>query len=200
MLHGKAMAIVVAYDIYKELAEGSLDPHWKVDKPVSFFVFRETLGQQMLQYNPKDVKYLGDAKFRANTITNKSKRSLSPMPPPIIADDDGGIITTTAAGVTADTFLERRNSARMCGFLGDITDHRALRSLSYNKWKTRERSWSVPFVASLPISFVISVVSPCTSSFKTIPVMELPRASSCGMTMGALDWLVTTGSPIPRRR
>jgi hypothetical protein len=37
MLLAKPMAIVIAFDMYKEAAKGNLDPAWKVKKPVSFF-------------------------------------------------------------------------------------------------------------------------------------------------------------------
>jgi hypothetical protein len=43
MLLAKTMAIVVAYDMYKEAAEGTLNLDWKVKKPVSFFVSYEEL-------------------------------------------------------------------------------------------------------------------------------------------------------------
>ena len=43
MRHGKAMAIVVAYDMYLEVCEGKLDDDWKVEQPVDFWRFRELL-------------------------------------------------------------------------------------------------------------------------------------------------------------
>ena len=65
MLHGKALAVVVAYDIYLECAAGKLDPTWRVDKPVDFHRFREKLAVQiqMLTYSPKNLSYPGDEKF-----------------------------------------------------------------------------------------------------------------------------------------
>ena len=67
------MAVVVAYDIYKKLTEGNVNPEWKIVKPLDFFTFCETLARQMLAYNPKHAKYLGDDKFRACTIYSKAK-------------------------------------------------------------------------------------------------------------------------------
>jgi hypothetical protein len=117
MLHAKAMAIVVAFDIYKELAEGNLDGAWKVNKPVDFYVFRETLARQMLGYSPTLLKYLGDEKFRVFTQASKARRA--PTPP--LTD---GSITTTAAGISEDTFALQANSKkRLCGFLGDVKEH-----------------------------------------------------------------------------
>jgi hypothetical protein len=37
MLLAKTMAIVIAYDMYKEAAKGNLDSAWKVEKPVEVF-------------------------------------------------------------------------------------------------------------------------------------------------------------------
>jgi hypothetical protein len=120
MLHGKAMAIVVAYDIYLELTEGGVDPAWKLDKKetVDFYVFRETLSRQMLAYTPKAFKYPGDDKFRDYTAVAKAKRARSPVPPPPTVDGD---IEPTDAGVTAEALTA--HGARLCGFLDDINEH-----------------------------------------------------------------------------
>ena len=68
MLHAKAMAVVVAYDIYKECCDGLMRAgEWKIEKPVSFHLFREKLAKQMLRYNPRDRKYVGDERFRTST-------------------------------------------------------------------------------------------------------------------------------------
>ena len=74
MIHGKAIAVVVAYDMYLEVAEGKLDADWKDTKPLDFFSFRERLGIQMLQYSPCDRKYPGDENFRAATQQPKKRR------------------------------------------------------------------------------------------------------------------------------
>ena len=75
MNHGKRLAVVVAYDIYLELASGNVTSEWKVDKPVSFHRFREKLALQMLSYTPTTMKYPGDEKARAVTKKPKAKRS-----------------------------------------------------------------------------------------------------------------------------
>ena len=73
MIHGKALAIVVAYDIYRECCTGKLDRTWSA-QPVDFHRFRERLAVQMLQYSPKQRLYPGDEKFRVSTQVNKTKR------------------------------------------------------------------------------------------------------------------------------
>jgi hypothetical protein len=114
MLHAKAMAIVVAFDIYKELAEGSVNRDWKVNKPVDFFTFRETLARQMLSYNPKKCKY--DERFRVFTQSTKAKRS--PTPPLV------GNTTTTDAGISETTLaLHTSKKKRLCGFIANLKDH-----------------------------------------------------------------------------
>ena len=77
MLHAMAMAIVVAYDMYCEVAEGELDIEWKV-KPVEFWEFRDKLSKQMLIYQPQKKQYPGDELFRVNTERPKKKRRASP--------------------------------------------------------------------------------------------------------------------------
>lgn len=74
MLHGKAMAVTVAYDMYLECCEGNLDAAWFIQKPVSFHVFREKLAKQMLSYNPTKRKYAGDEHFRLSTQQPKKRR------------------------------------------------------------------------------------------------------------------------------
>jgi hypothetical protein len=129
MLHAKAMAVVVAYDIYLELAEGDVDPEWKLvdgkgkPNPVSFHTFRETLGRQMTTYKPSNCHYLGDNKFREYTKQIKKKRARSPVPVAAVGVD-GTAITTTDAGVDAGSLENTSNAARLsCGFIGELTEH-----------------------------------------------------------------------------
>ena len=74
MNHAKALAIVVAYDIYLECCEGALGSEWRT-KPVTFWHFRESLSRQMLKYNPLECLYPGDEKMRIVTKGNKRKRT-----------------------------------------------------------------------------------------------------------------------------
>ena len=68
MIHAKALAVVVAYDIYLECCEGLLRAgEWQQTQPVDFYSFREKLAKQMLQYSPRERKYPGDEKFRVST-------------------------------------------------------------------------------------------------------------------------------------
>ena len=60
MLHGKSMAVVVAYDMYLEVAEGKINNNWKLDEPMDFWRFREKLANSMLRYKPSARKYPGD--------------------------------------------------------------------------------------------------------------------------------------------
>jgi hypothetical protein len=77
MLHAMSLAVLIAYDIYLEVAEGSLDKTWKDDDPCDFWTFRDLLSEQMLKYNPLRRKYAGDSKMRAATQQNAHKRKLS---------------------------------------------------------------------------------------------------------------------------
>jgi len=75
MLHITSLAIVVAYDIYLEVCEGKLDEEWKVNHPADFWTFRDILSIQMLEYDPKRRKYLGDDTMRVCTKQSKKNRT-----------------------------------------------------------------------------------------------------------------------------
>ena len=77
-LHAFAMGVLAAYDMYQECCDGGVHNDWKVDKTkrMSFSVFRQLLSQQMLEYNPSNLKYSGDETTREVTQVNKKRRSL----------------------------------------------------------------------------------------------------------------------------
>ncbi len=62
--------------MYNECCDGSLDKEWEipVQKRMSFSVFRQTLGKQMLEYDPAKLKYLGDEKSRSVTQGHKKRK------------------------------------------------------------------------------------------------------------------------------
>lgn len=74
MLHAMALGIVVAYDIYLEIAEGEVDRDWKLENPVDYWTFRDVLSQQMLRYDPLKRKYKGDELMRSCTSQKKKDR------------------------------------------------------------------------------------------------------------------------------
>eukprot|EP00986_Skeletonema_menzelii_P001358 scaffold366_cov153-Skeletonema_menzelii.AAC.20 len=70
------MGINAAYDMYNECCDGLLDPSWKVEKDrMSFCIFRQTLGQQMLEYDPRKRSYPGDDQLRVCTQQHKKRRA-----------------------------------------------------------------------------------------------------------------------------
>jgi hypothetical protein len=48
MLNGKALWLVVAYNIYLEVVEGEIMPKWKVEERLDFWRFGDQLAKQML--------------------------------------------------------------------------------------------------------------------------------------------------------
>ena len=121
MLHGKALAIVVAYDIYKECCDGLLDQEWKC-QPVDFHRFRERLAKQMLTYNPRNLNYKGDERFRVSTQLNKNKRRKAPL-------STNSSTATVASTFSTSTGVNREilegAAGRVCGFLSDLLQHEA---------------------------------------------------------------------------
>lgn len=67
VLHGKGLAVVVAFDMYLECCEGKLNSEWKIGKPLNFWQFREKLSEQMLDYDPLNRLYPGDQNMRVST-------------------------------------------------------------------------------------------------------------------------------------
>ena len=125
MIHAKAMAVVIAYDIYLECCFGELDSTWKRSRPVDFHRFREKLAIQMLTYSPKRHKYPGDEKFRVCTKMmkkdsprpfNKKRKHGDPS-----GSTSAGSYTTTSSGVSVSDLEE--NADRLCGSLNDILLH-----------------------------------------------------------------------------
>ena len=74
MIHGFAMTVVTAYDMYLECCEGNLEQEWKVDKPMDFYTFREKLSEQMLCYRPEKRCYAGDENHRKSKQQNSHQR------------------------------------------------------------------------------------------------------------------------------
>ena len=132
MIHAKALAVVVAYDMYLECCEGTLRAgEWKVEKPVDFHRFREKLAMQMLQYSPTERKYPGDEKFRAATQQpTKRRRKHNPM-----SSSSVSTASTTNNGVSRTALFQ--SSDRLCGDLTGLADH--LRSIKVIPNKSKKK-------------------------------------------------------------
>jgi hypothetical protein len=78
-LHALSMGVIAAYDMYNECCDGGLDNEWEIPehKRMSFSVFRQTLGKQMLEYDPAKLKYLGDEKSRSATQGHKKRKKVT---------------------------------------------------------------------------------------------------------------------------
>ena len=133
-LHGLAMAIVVAYDFYRECYEGKLNHDWKVEKPVDFFRFREKLASQMLSYNPKHAAYPGDKKTRLYTQQSlpsrfEAQHSSSTCTPsssasiPTTPRTPASVVSSLTSGVTVEDVNEMTKRGRLCGDLGELQKH-----------------------------------------------------------------------------
>ena len=151
MLHVKAMAGTVAYDMYLECCEGKLNPLWYVKKPMTFWQFRDKLGKQMLKYDPRFCNYPGDDRMRSYTAMNKEQRmkkggsvgsSLSEPPSKkkkrtkrsdAAQKDDSGntsdssedVITCVGEQVTGMQLhqMKGKKNSRLCGCLDDLLKH-----------------------------------------------------------------------------
>ena len=129
MLHGKKIGGTIAYDVYRECAEGDLDKDWKLDKVVDFYRFREKLASQQLTYDPSNRHYPGDSKLRVATQQHKSRRPLVPgeLPPRSPATPATGnrsvasCSSSSTSGVSADDVKEA--GKRLCGDFSNLMSH-----------------------------------------------------------------------------
>jgi hypothetical protein len=78
-LHGHALGVVMAYDMYlectrekKALESFGIDPKEDLLKILPFHEFRDRLSTQGIQYSPIYCKYPGDSQMRVNTKKRKS--------------------------------------------------------------------------------------------------------------------------------
>ncbi len=74
--HAKAIAMSMAYSLYLQCANGTVDPEWKVT-PVSGPRFWQRMSLRMVQYKCSNLHYPGDEKMRKNTQMNMKKREKS---------------------------------------------------------------------------------------------------------------------------
>jgi hypothetical protein len=129
MIHGKALAVVVAYDMYLECTEGDLDPGWKVEKPMDFWSFREKLSEQMLQYKPTRRKYPGDANMRAATQQSRRARqeNNTERTSQNVLDMTQGEEPHDSSNPINQSLLQRaigrRGKSRLCGNLSHFERH-----------------------------------------------------------------------------
>ena len=119
MNHALAMAIVVAYDVYLEVCEGKLDADWKVETPISFRKFRETLAKQALTYSPTQLKYPGDENFRVAT----KRGSKSPGRKDTARKPQNSMVDGTFIPVKDFKQSMRDKKGRSCGDLDKLCDH-----------------------------------------------------------------------------
>jgi len=110
MLHAWAMSIIVAYDMYLEVARGDCGILYKLDKPMSFYKFRERLATQMLAYDPTRGNYPGENAMRWKTQQNIARRSEK------ISERDK---------CTEKQFVKAKKSSsnRLCGSLSLYAEH-----------------------------------------------------------------------------
>jgi len=110
MLHALGLAIVTAYDMYKECATASLQ-EWKLaeNNMMSFKEFRLKLGTQMLEYDPKKKQLPGDEMMCSYVQQSKEQRRKR---------SSGYTITPVELRAASAT-----KKSRLCGDLNKLTDH-----------------------------------------------------------------------------
>jgi hypothetical protein len=137
--HGTSLAIVVAYDMYKECTEGEICSEWKIDakKVMDFHTFRDRLSTQGLEYSPISGRYPGDKAMRVYTkLSLKDRQKIfqeTALPKRKAGRPSNATIRSLTSNsndsiVTPEQFkLGKRNriKSRLCGDLGHLSDHLA---------------------------------------------------------------------------
>ena len=110
--HAIALAIVTAFDIYRECCEVPSEGGWLVNSKnqLDFFSFREKLSSQMLKYSPKNLLYPGDEKMRMVTVMMKSDRAKRQRPADTIS-------------ISQFRAAKKTNHSRLCGDLDKLCYH-----------------------------------------------------------------------------
>lgn len=110
MNHGKKAAVLTAFDIHLECAEGNIiDPLWKLDKRACFHRFREKLELQMLQCKPAKHACLRDEKLRSVIRVPKKRCRSAPSS------------ASTCSSATASILQDQ--SDRFSGVLSKLHNH-----------------------------------------------------------------------------
>ena len=191
MLHGKKFVATVAYDLYLELAEGKVEPDWKLERPVGFHRFREKLGLQKLRYSPANNKYPGDDKLRASTQLSKKRRHVLMSP--------SRSVSSGASGVSAELLADEGNNGRLCGFLGQLNEHiEAVQSLPLNRKRDcfvcGEKAYQICSICQAPLHYT----NPPKNNLITIPCFfHYHDTGFCGLARRDSTKLQ---SPIPQTK
>jgi hypothetical protein len=139
-LHVQALAVVVAYDMYKEIVEEAWAQFGFATKQeamkkcmLDFHAFRDQLAMQGLRYNPEAQKYKGDMAMRVNTKRKKAplkegqKRAVGRPRKTVTPDgDDVEGFAAAAPQVTLAQLNELKKpiTGRLCGDLNKYMFHR----------------------------------------------------------------------------
>jgi hypothetical protein len=133
-----SLAIVVAYDMYKECAEGEICSELKIDpkKVMDFHTFRDRLSTQGLEYSPVFGRYPGDKAMRVYTRLSLKDRQNFYQEPEILPKKKSGRPSAASMRSMASSSMEsvitpeqfkngtrNRTKSRLCGDFGHLSSH-----------------------------------------------------------------------------
>ena len=129
-----ATAYIYIY-IYIECSEGTINPVWKLEKPLSFWDFRDKLRRQLIKEqrtkkrSPVSKKKRSDADSKSVNLSKRKgvKNSAEDEPDGFdnSSSDDSAVDVTESYFVTADQFnqMKKKKHSRLCGDLGCLMVH-----------------------------------------------------------------------------
>ena len=122
MLHAKAMIWAVAYSLYEECSEGMINLDWKVTNKVDFWTFRDVGSEQLLAYNPKKRKFIGDKMMRVSSQQNTKQRTKM-LRSLCRKNALNGVVHVTRDQFHTEKVGRRLTSSRLCGSLDQLNNH-----------------------------------------------------------------------------
>ena len=162
--HSYSLALVVAWDIYREVVEGKLDTRYYLPETdrLTFEQFRDLCSRAQLSYNPKKRLYPGDEYFTECTKENKRRRR---------------IVKSTGTRATRPQVEEEMNApeTRLCGDLKALTAH------AMSVTKNKDNHYRGCAVCGKPTYFTCGLCGKPTHFFNERPAkgVDLEQAKLC---------------------
>ena len=95
---------------------------WKVTNKVDFWTFRDVGSEQLLAYNPKKRKFIGDKMMRVSSQQNTKQRTKM-LRSLCRKNALNGVVHVTRDQFHTEKVGKRLTSSRLCGSLDQLNHH-----------------------------------------------------------------------------
>eukprot|EP00536_Pseudo-nitzschia_multiseries_P018121 jgi/Psemu1/54207/gm1.54207_g len=138
--HAKALPVLIAFDMYQELTNGTHGPSWRLPKrqQLDFRQFKQKLTEQMLAYNSSDKAYRVDTLLREVTQYSTKQRLVWSDQRRSCSHFLGGIILNYHC---LETVFECQLKGRLCLEFDTEEYQERHKSLRASKWRSRRNCY-----------------------------------------------------------